>query len=428
MLNKLDEFFNVTENQSTIKREIIAGLTVFFTAAYIIIVNPLILKDAGIPIEMGLLATILVSVAGTLLMGFFGKAPIIQIPGMGVNAFFTYTIVQSAGLTAAQALACVFISGILFLLITLSPLTKALEKGIPDSLKHGITAGIGLFLAFIGLQKGELVVSSSKSFVALGSLNALEPLLTLLGVILIGALYIRKIKGSFIIGMGIISIAHFFLSKNPSAEAIHLNKSVLSKGLLNLDFSHVFTSAFFLSVFSLTMLIVFENMGLLYGMLPDIKRFPQAYRSAAASTILSSLFGTSPTISAAESASGIEEGGRTGLTAIVAGFLFIGAFFIIPFISYIPNSAIAPILIILGGIMMQNVKWIPFHDFSESFPAFLIILLIPMTYSIADGLAFGFIAYPLFKILLGKRKHVSPVLYIIAFLFLLHFIALSLIS
>jgi AGZA family xanthine/uracil permease-like MFS transporter len=331
-------------------------------------------------------------------------------------------------LTPAQALACVFCSGVLFLLISLSPLTRALETGIPDSLKHGITAGIGLFLAFIGLQKGGLVVSSATSFVALGSLKSVEPLLTLLGIIIIGALYIRKIKGSFIIGMVFISVLHFFLSKEPPANSVHLNKSHLAQGFFNFDFSHMFSSAFFLSVFSLTMLIVFENMGLLYGMLPDTKRFTQAYRASAASSILASIFGTSPTISAAESASGIEEGGKTGLTAIVAGCLFLAAFLVIPFIGYIPDSAIAPILIILGGIMMQNVKWIPFHDFSESFPAFLIILLIPLTYSIADGLAFGFIAYPLFKVLLGKRKHVSPILYVIALLFLLHFIAISFIA
>lgn len=425
MIQKLNDFFNITQENSTIKQELIAGLTVFFTAAYIIIINPLILKDAGIPLEMGVMATLLVSFLGSLLMGLWGNVPVIQIPGMGVNAFFTYTIVHSTGLSASQALFCGFCSGLLFLIISFTPLTKALQTGIPSSLKHGMTVGIGVFLAFIGLQKGGLIVSSPQNYVALGKLDSLTVLLTLAGVLIIGVLYIKKIKGSFIIGMLTVSVLHTLIAGKPQQTAAPLNWSEAVHGLFQFSVPNLLSGQFFMAVFSLTILIVFENMGMLYGLLPNTNKFPAAYRASAVSSILSAVAGTSPSVSAAESAAGIEEGGRTGLTAVVAGILFLFSIVALPFINDIPKSAIAPILIILGGIMMQQVKEIPFHDFSESFPAFLIILLIPLTYSIADGIAFGFIAYPLFKLLLGKRTHVSAVLYIIALLFLLHFIAIS---
>lgn len=416
--------FGLKENQTTLKKETIAGSTAFFTAAYIIVINPLILQDAGIPLDIGVTATILASIAGCLLMGFWANAPIIQIPGMGVNAFFTYTIVQSAGLTSQQALAVVLFSGILFLIVSFSRLSRDLSIGIPDGLKHGITVGIGLFLAFIGLQKGGLVVRGDQSsFVTLGDLSGHVALLTLLGLIVTCPLYVRKIKGSFIIGMAVTTGAYYLFGPTATHHMTSPSLSHYLKSFGRMDFTDFYKIPFVLSVFSFTMLIVFENMGILHGMLPNMNRFETAYKSAAASSIMSAFFGTSPTISAAESASGISEGGKTGLTAIIAAILFALSFIAIPVIGLIPDSAVAPILIILGAIMMQNVKHIPFQDFSESFPAFLIILLIPLTYSIADGLAFGFIAYPLLKLLLGKANQVSRVLYIIAVLFLLNFIA-----
>ncbi|TCP26599.1 AGZA family xanthine/uracil permease-like MFS transporter [Scopulibacillus darangshiensis] len=423
MFQLLIKHFRLKENKTNVKKEAVAGLTAFFTAAYIIIINPLILKDAGIPLDIGVTATILSSIAGCLIMGLWANSPIIQIPGMGVNAFFTYTIVQSAGLTAEQALAVVFCSGFIFLFISFSRLSKALSIGIPETLKHGITVGIGLFLAFIGLQKGGLVVSGRSSFVALGNLSSHEALLTLFGLIITCTLFVRKVKGSFIIGMLVTTCAYYLLGPATVHQATTPSLKTYMSAFGSLNFTDFYHLPFILSVFSLTMLIVFENMGLLHGMLPNSSRFDASYKSAAASSILSALFGTSPTISAAESASGIQEGGKTGLTSVIAAMLFGLSFIAIPVIGFIPNSAVAPILIILGALMMQNVRYIPFHDFSESFPAFLIILLIPLTFSIADGLAFGFIAYPLLKLLLGKARQVSRVLYVIAFLFLLNFIA-----
>lgn len=425
MYKFLDRYFHLSEVHSSIKQELIAGVTVFFTAAYILIINPLILQDAGIPLAAGLFATLSISFLGSLLMGLWGKVPVIQIPGMGVNAFFTYTIVHSAGLTASQALFCSLCAGLLFLGISLTPLTKALQIGVPQSLKYGMTAGIGVFLAFIGLQKGGLIVSSPQNFVALGRLDSVSSLLTLGGVLAIGLLYIKRVKGSFIIGLVVITVLNTLILGKPKSNTMSVNWHNILHGFGHLTIPELFSGPFLMAVFSLTMLIVFENMGMLYGLLNDSKRFPSAYRASAVSTVFSALLGTSPSVAAAESAAGIEEGGKTGLTAVVAGLLFLLAIVILPFIGYIPNCAIAPILIIIGGIMMQQVKEIPFHDFSESFPSFLIILLIPLTYSIADGIAFGFIAYPVFKLMLGKRKQVSPILYIIAFLFLLHFIALS---
>ncbi|MDN4074781.1 NCS2 family permease [Fictibacillus terranigra] len=419
----VSKFFQLEKYSSSIKQEVLAGVTSFFTVAYIIIVNPLILADAGMPYYGVLLATILTSVAGCFFMGFYANAPIILTPGMGVNAFFTYTIIQGMGLSWREALAAVIISGILFLIVASTRLKDVLSESIPASLKHSITVGIGLFLAFIGLQKGGIIEASSTTFVKLGYLGNPATLLTIIGLVVTLFLFSRNVKGSFLIGIAITCLIGYLTGWAHGTEDDHntLELEPFMQLFFGADFRGVFSLPFWIATFSLTMIVTFENMGLLHGLLPDHKKFPKAFQANAVTSLISGMFGTSPTISTVESAAGISEGGRTGLTSVVTGILFVASIAVTPFLSMIPNGAIAPVLIIIGGLMVQNIQHIPLSDFTEGFPAFLIIALIPLTYSIVDGLAFGFIAYPVLKMAVGKRKQIPAPLYVIALLFLINF-------
>ncbi|WHY70461.1 NCS2 family permease [Fictibacillus enclensis] len=421
---KLSRFFEVEKHHSTVKREILAGVTSFFTIAYIIIVNPLILADAGMPYYGVLLATILTSVAGCFFMGFYANAPIILTPGMGVNAFFTYTIIQGMGLSWREALAAVILSGILFLIIASTKLKDVLSESIPASLKHSITVGIGLFLAFIGLQKGGIIEASTTTFVKLGHLSHPTTLLTIIGLIITLFLFSRNIKGSFLIGIAVTCLISYVTGWAHAAEDSHtkLELAPFMQLFFGADFKGMWSLPFWIATFSLTMIVTFENMGLLHGLLPDQKKFPKAFQANAVTSLISGVFGTSPTISTVESAAGISEGGRTGLTSVVTGILFLASIAVTPFLSLIPDGAIAPVLIIIGGLMVQNIQQIPLSDFTEGFPAFLIIALIPLTYSIVDGLAFGFIAYPILKLAVGQQKQIPAPMYIIALLFLINFV------
>lgn len=424
MIHFLSQHFQLETHKTTWKRELMAGLTSFFTSAYIILVNPLILKDAGIPLSASMIATIAASIIGCLLMALWVNAPIIVIPGMGVNAFFSYTMIQSIGLTPNQGLSVIIVSGILFFLVTISSFGNRILASVPDSLKHGITVGIGLFLTFIGLQKGGIIQPSDTTIVALGNFRDPITLSTLLGLVVTLVLFLRNTKGGLLIGLLFTSLLTLCITDK---------KEITAKGIDFHAYNHIFVSGdfsilqipFWIAVFSMTMIVLFENMGLLSGMLPDIEKFPRAYKVVAISTIASGILGTSPTIASAESASGISVGGKTGIPALVTAILFAFSALALPVIQLIPGNAVAPVLIIIGALMTKSVVDIPFSDFSESFPAFLIIVCIPLTSSIADGLAFGFIAYPLAKVAIGKSKQVSPLVYLIAVLFLLNIVASS---
>ncbi|WP_175638797.1 NCS2 family permease [Metabacillus schmidteae] len=423
----MDKFFRLNENKTSIKRELLAGTVSFFTIVYIVVVNASILSDAGIPLEAGIIATVLTSIAGCLIMGFFGNTPIILVPGMGVNALFTYTIVKGIGLTWQEGLAVVFISGILFTLIAFTKLSVIISESIPLSLKEAITVGIGFFLTFIGLQKGGIVVLNSDTFVALGDFSQPSVIVTLLTLIITVGLFTRQVPGSFLISIfagtvfaACFGLLEFDFSTQP-LEAFSVYKDVL----FAMSFSRILDFAFWTATFSLTMVIVFENIGLVFGQVHMINRpdrYNRSFQANALSTITSGIFGSSPTVSTVETAAGITAGGRTGLTSITTGLLFLSSLVLLPIIKIIPDNAIAPILILIGSLMIQNIQHIDLNDFSESFPAFLIIALIPFTYSIVDGMAFGFIMYPILKVILKRKDEVKPSLYIIALLFLLNFV------
>ncbi|RKD73240.1 AGZA family xanthine/uracil permease-like MFS transporter [Sinobaca qinghaiensis] len=423
----MNRLFHFKENQTTLKQELLAGLTSYFTIAYILIINPAILADAGIPYAYALAATILATAAGCFMIGGWGNAPMILTPGMGINAFFTYTIVQGFGLTWQQGLAAVIAAGLLFFIATITPLAGIMVRAVPDSLKIGITVGVGIFLTFIGLQKGQLITADTETFVTMGAISSPQALLTILGLLITMGLFVRKVKGSFLIGIVLTTgVAFLFgLTNPPQADSIQFTGYTQMLGAS--DFSGVYQLSFWTAVFSLMIILMFESMGLLNGMLPDKKKFPKSYQASAASAFTSGLFGTSPTIPTVESASGIAEGGRTGLTAITVGVLFLASAFFAPMFTVIPDGAVAPVLIIVGGLMVQEIRHIRFQEMSEWLPAYLIIGLIPLTYSIADGIAFGFIAYPLLKLALGEPRSVSPIMYVISSLFFLHYVLMMVI-
>ena len=424
---KKQHSFNSNVN---LKTEFIAGMTSFFAISYIIIVNPIILKDAGIPASLSVFATIFSSALGCLLMYFIANAPVIITPGMGVNAFFTYTLVQSMKFTWQQALAVSAVSGLLYLIVAFTPLSRLFADAIPASLKHGITAGIGMFLVVLGLEKAQLIRSGGqRSLLALGDLSSPLVLLALFCLILTLVLYLRKVPGGFVIGIVVTSILAFVLrldTKAASSTSLSMLGSY-GKLLFQTDFGGIFTVKFLVAVFSMTMILVFESMGLLQGLLGDSSNFQRAYRANALSAFCSSFMGTSPTVAAAESASGIESGGRTGLTSLTAGIMFLLSLFFIPLLSYVPDAAIAPVILITGALMMEQIGQVDLTDFSEWFPAFLIIVLIPLTGSISTGLAFGFVAYPVAKLAAGQKKDLSKTLVVLAGLFLLQLIGSALI-
>ncbi|MBP2239462.1 AGZA family xanthine/uracil permease-like MFS transporter [Cytobacillus eiseniae] len=425
--NWFNHFFQLEQNQTTVKREILAGLIGFFTIVYIIAVNSLILSEAGIPLEAAIFATIITSVVGCFLMGFWANVPILLVPGMGINALFSYTIVQSMGMSWQEALAVVFVSGLIFTFIAFSKFSKTLSDSIPQSLKEAITVGLGLFLMLIGLEKGGIVVKGTNSIIALGSLGEPQVLATVLTFLLAIVLFMRNIPGNFLITViaGTLIAWLFGLIDFHSTEEKAFSLSEYMDVFGAMSFSSIFSITFWIAVFSLTMVLVFENIGLVHGHVSFINRsdkFSRAFQANSISAMLSGVFGTSPTVSTVESTAGMAAGGRTGLTTIITGLLFLLSAFFIPVIKLIPNSAIAPILMIIGGLMLQNIRNLDMNDLSESFPAIFIIALIPFTYSIADGIAVGFILYPILKIATGRAKEVSLTLYIIAGLFLFNFI------
>lgn len=428
MKEKIKKLTNLSEKGTTMKQEILAGFVSFFTIVYIIAVNSTILADAGIPIQAAVWATILTCVAGCLIMGIWGNLPLILVPGMGVNAMFSYTFVHSMGLTWQEALAVVFIAGLLFVIIAFTPLSDILTTAIPSSLKDSISVGLGLFLALLGLEKSQLVVRGEHSLISLGDISSPTVLAFILTLILAVILFLRNIPANFLITIFVGTIiAWMFGLVDMSSLKNGFGSSSGDYGSVfgAMSFGNIASNTFWIAVFSLTMVLVFENIGLISGQLGQLnqnEKYGKAFRVTSISAVLSGIFGSSPTVSTVETAAGITAGGRTGITSIVTGLLFLLSIFFIPFVTIIPSSAIAPILIIIGGLMLQNVKSINFDDLSEVIPAFFIIIMIPFTYSIADGIAFGFIAYPIAKLVVGKASQVSIPLYIISGLFLLNFI------
>lgn len=421
-------FFELEKHQTTVRQELTAGIVSFVTASYILVVNPLILAEAGVPPEWSVFSTILVTVLGCLLAAFWANAPLVIAPGMGENTFFAYTMVLAIGLTWQESLAATALSGVIFMLFSFTGLIARFAEMIPNTLKKAITVGIGLFLVLIGLKNSGLVMESEPSgTLALGDLSSPMTLLALFSLFLTAALFLRKVKGSFLIGIFSMTILSFVTGLHtPSAASFSLNRLGDFSQLAGAwDFSRVFELKFLLTVVSLTMLLIFETIGMAEGLLEDRKKSKAIYKAVSLTAAVSGFAGTSPVVPLAESASGIKEGGRTGLTALTAGVLFLGSFLLTPILAFIPQEAMGPVLVITGAAMMENLKEIPFDDFGEWFPAFLIICLMPFTGSVVNGMAFGFIAYVFLKLVNGERAKLNWPLVIVACLFALTLFSIS---
>jgi len=414
-----------------VKTEVLAGITTFLTMVYIVIVNPAILSAAGIPFDQVFMATIIAAIAGTLIMGLLANYPVAIAPGMGLNAYFA-TVVGANGLSYQIVLGTVFMAGLLFILLSLTKLREMIILSIPSSIKHGISAGIGLFVAILGLKQAEIFVANESNLTGLGDLTAPLPLLTIAGLIITLLLLVRKVPGAFFIGMIITAVIGYF------AGMLDLSGTDLIPSLppmpvfFDMDLAGVFTNGLYAVIFSFLLVTIFDTTGTMVavteqaGLMKDGKlpRAKQAFLGDSFATAIGAAFGTSPSTAYAESSTGVAAGGRTGLTAVTVACLFAVSMFFFPFISAISSLAAitSPVLIIVGCYMMGHLAQINWGEFDEAFTAFIIILTMPMTSSISTGIAFGFILYPLLKIFNGKAKEVPMLIYVFGLLFIIQLI------
>ncbi|WP_245669648.1 NCS2 family permease [Desulfuribacillus alkaliarsenatis] len=430
------KFFKFEEHNTNFRTEVIAGLTTFLTMAYIIFVNPAILSDAGMDFGAVFVATVIAATIGSLIMGLYANYPIALAPGMGLNAYFSYTVVLGMGYSWEVALGAVFVSGVLFLILTVSKIRELIINVIPPGLKSAVAAGIGLFIAFIGLKNAEVIVGYDATLVALNpEFLSGTPLLTMIGLVIISLLIIRKVPGGIFIGMLITAIIGIFMGEVVRPEGIVEAPPSLAPTFMAMDIWGALELGALTIVFAFLFVDFFDSAGTLTGvakqgnMLVDNK-LPRASRALTAdsvATMSGAALGTSTTTAYIESSAGVAAGGRTGMTAVVTGLLFLASLPFFPIIKALALSpgVTSPVLIIVGVFMASSLKDIEWKEFSEAVPAFMTALFMPLSFSIANGIAFGFIAYPLVKVFAGKAKEVHPLVYIIGFLFVLRFIFLG---
>ncbi|MFE4811711.1 NCS2 family permease [Peribacillus simplex] len=424
----LEKFFSLKENGTDVRTEVMAGVTTFLTMVYILIVNPALLSSIGIPFEQVFMATVISAVIGTLIMGLVAKYPIAIAPGMGLNAYFA-SVVGAQGLSYQTVFGTVFIAGLLFLLISVTSLRKMIIDAIPNSLKYGITSGIGLFIAFIGLKNAGIVVPNESTMVTLGDLHQPGTVLALAGLFITLIFMARNIKGAIFIGMIITAIIGYFIGMLNFDGVLSVPPTPV---FFDIDIAGVFSNSLYSIVFAFLLVTIFDTTGTLIGVTEQagltkdgkIPRAKKAFLGDAIATTVGSMFGTSPSTAYVESSTGVAAGGRTGLTATVVAILFAASIFFSPLISAISSvqAITAPVLIIVGCFMMEGLAKVNWKIFDEAFPAFAIILTMPLTSSISTGIAIGFITFPLIKVFSGKGKSVHPLIYIFGFIFLIQLI------
>jgi AGZA family xanthine/uracil permease-like MFS transporter len=433
MLKRIESYFEFTHLGTNWRTEILAGVTTFLTMAYIVLVNPAILSAAGVPLAAATAATCLSAAFGSILMGIVARYPIALAPGMGLNAYFTYTVCLKMQIPWQTALGAVFLSGVIFLALTAAGIRQMILRSIPHELYAAVASGIGLFIAFIGFRNAGLVVSDPATFVGLGNIRSPGTALALFGLILMVALEIKKVRGSILIGVlsvtGIawaLGLVHWAPTyggiQSLGATAFKLDiRGALSKGLLEIIF--VF---FFVDLFDNlgTLVAVTKRAGLIAAD-HSIPRLNRILLADATATVFGSLAGTSTVTSYVESTAGVAAGGRSGVTAIVTGILFLGAVVAAPFVSIVPAAATAPALILVGSLMLATITEIRWNEPLVAVPAFLTLILIPLTYSIANGLGFGIISWAILHLVTGNYRKQDWLLYILAVLFLLRFVYLG---
>ena len=429
----IERYFKVREKGSSVHTELLAGLTTFIAMAYILFVNPNILADAGIPKDAAIASTIWIAALASLAMGVFANYPVALAPGMGLNAFFAYYVCGVLGLHWTVALGAVFFSGVLFLILTVGGIRQAIINAVPRDLKLAISVGIGLFIAFIGLKGTGLIVENSATYVSLGHVTAPTTLLSLFGLLFTAALMARNIHGAILIGIFVTTILAMAFGMTPAPQGFGdiISTSLPHMGATfgQLDLAGAWNYGLVSIIFTFTVVELFDNMGTLIGLTtkakmvkPDghIENIDKALTTDAIGTMVSAVFGTSTVTSYIESAAGIASGGRTGLTAVAAGVLFLTALLFTPLIGLVPAFATAPALILVGALLMSEVGKIDFSDFTNALPAFLTIIMMPLTSSIANGFAFGFISYTVMKLFAGQYKKVSWIMYLVSIAFLIN--------
>ncbi|MDY5095963.1 MAG: NCS2 family permease [Oscillospiraceae bacterium] len=452
-MNNLDKIFHLKENHTDVKTEVIAGVTTFMTMAYILAVNPSIMSAAGMDSGAIFTATALASMIATLCMAAFANYPFVLAPGMGLNAYFAYTVVINMGYSWEMALAAVFIEGLIFIVLSLTKVREGIFNAIPMCLKNAVSAGIGLFIAFIGLQNAKLTVNSDSTLVTIFSMSGslkngtfrsqgITALLALIGVLVIGVLMVKKVKGNILLGifitwgLGILcqfaglyvpDPANGFYSLLPDFSS-GFGIPSLAPTFLKMDFSKVLSGEFLVVIFAFLFVDMFDTLGTLIGvaskadMLDEEGKLPRisgALLADAVGTSVGAALGVSTTTTFVESASGVTEGGRTGLTSVTSALLFGLSLFLSPIFLAIPSFATAPALIVVGFLMISSVLKVDFSDLCQGIPAFITLIAMPFMYSISEGIALGTISFVVINVLAGpeKRKAISPVMYVLAILF-----------
>ncbi|USE35159.1 NCS2 family permease [Endozoicomonas sp. SCSIO W0465] len=419
----LENYFDLKAHGTNVKTEVIAGFTTFMTMAYILVVNPLILKDAGMDFGAVFTATTLSAIIGTLVMAVWAKLPFALAPGMGLNAFFAYGVVLGMGYSWQMALTAVFLEGIIFLILTAFNIREAIVNSVPLSLKKAVSCGIGLFIAFIGLQNAGIVEANPATLVAVGSLTDPKPLLALIGILVTGILLVKNVRGALLIGIIATTLIGFPLGVTSMPDFSNgLTPPDISPILFQFQWDQLFTTDMAIILFTFLFVDMFDTVGTLVGvstkanMLNEKGEVPnckQALFADAVATTAGACLGTSTVTTFVESATGVTAGGRSGLTALVVAGLFLVALFLSPLFLMVPGAATTPALVLVGLFMMSPIKDIDLDDFSESIPAFLTLLFMPMTYSIAEGIIIGMLSYIILKLLSGNYRQVPVASYIV---------------
>ena len=428
MLKKL---FGFDSSKTTVRTEIVAGITTFLTMSYILAVNPTMFGELdGMPVGSVFTSTALAAIVGCLAMAFIGKLPFGLAPGMGLNAFFVYSVCMGMGYSWQFALTAVLIEGIIFIVLTLTNLREAIVNAIPMSLRNAIGAGIGLFIAFIGLKSAGVVVADGATLVALGDVTSGSALLAFIGLVITGFMYSRNVPGAILLGIIITMIIGIPLGVTEFKGIVSAPESI-APIFCQFEFSQIFSVDMLVVVFTFFFIDMFDTVGTLVGVCTkakmldengNIHRVKQAFMADSIATTFGAMLGTSTTTTYVESAAGVAQGGRSGLTALVVGCCFVIAMFFSPLFLSIPSAATAPALIIVGLLMAEQIKNVNFDDFSESIPAFVCMIMMPLTYSISNGILIGMITYVLMNMICGKFKKLSPAMYILAALFILKYI------
>lgn len=428
-MKMLEKLFGFNPRETRVRTEILAGITTFLTMAYILAVNPNILSATGMDKGALFTTTVVASAFATLLMALYAKLPFGLAPGMGLNAFFAYTVCLTLGYTWQFALTAVLLEGIIFILLTITNLREKIVDALPLTLRNAIGAGIGLFIAFIGLQNAGIIVNNDATLLSLGDITSGSALLGIIGLLVISILLIKRVRGALLIGILLTTVIGIPMGQT-HLDGVFSTPPSIAPIFCQFQWEHIFTKEMVIVVFTFLFVDMFDTIGTLVGVTTKagmvtkdgkIPHLKQAFLVDAVGTTAGAVLGTSTITTFVESASGVGEGGRSGLTSFVTAVCFLLSLFLAPFFLAVPGAATAPVLILVGLMMMSSVKKVDFLDYSEAIPAFICIIFMPLAYSISDGIVLGMISYVLINLLCGHTKKLTPAMYILSVIFVFKF-------